>query len=55
MIEQLVDTVGIRISAPRQAHHREGSERFTLEAIIAEEEHILDMADESDNHVRAQI
>ena len=46
LIEQIVDDVGVRISAPREAHHREGHEKFTLEAIIAEEEHILDMADE---------
>ena len=38
VIEQLVDDVGVRISAPREAHQREGSEKFTLEAIIAEEE-----------------
>jgi len=55
LIEQLVDTVGIRISAPREAHQREGSEKFTLEAIIAEEEHILDLADESDNRSRLDL
>ena len=37
LIEQIVDSVGMRISAPREAHHREGHERFTLEAILAEE------------------
>ena len=55
MIEQLVDDVGVRISAPREAHQREGSEKFTLEAIIAEEEHILDMVDESDNRSRLDV
>jgi conjugative relaxase-like TrwC/TraI family protein len=55
VIEQLVDQVGVRISAPREAHQREGSEKFTLEAIIAEEEHILDMADESDNRSRLDV
>jgi conjugative relaxase-like TrwC/TraI family protein len=55
LIEQLVDQVGIRISDPREAHQREGSERFTLEAIIAEEEHILEMADESDNRSRLDV
>ena len=55
LIEQLVDTVGVRLSAPREAHQREGSEKFTLEAIIAEEEHILDMADESDNRARLDL
>ena len=48
LIEQIVDGIGVRISAPREAHQREGSERFTLEAIIAEEEHILGMVDESE-------
>ena len=55
VIEQLVDNVGVRISALREAHQREGSEKFTLEAIIAEEEHILDMADESDNRSRLDV
>ena len=55
VIEQIVDHVGVRISAPREAHQREGSEKFTLEAIIAEEEHILDMADESDNRSRLDV
>ena len=38
LIEQIVDMVGMRISAPRAAHHREGHERFTVDAVIAEEE-----------------
>ena len=55
LIEQIADHVGVRISAPREAHHREGHEKFTLEAIIAEEEHILDMADETDNRARLDL
>ena len=55
LIEQIVDEVGVRISAPREAHHREGHEKFTLEAIIAEEERILEMADESDNRARLDL
>ena len=55
LIEQIVDDVGVRISAPREAHQREGSEKFTLDAIIAEEEHILDMVDESDNRARLDV
>ena len=55
LIEQIVDDIGVRISAPREAHHREGSEKFTLEAIIAEEEHILEMVDEADNRARLDV
>ncbi len=55
LIEQIADHIGVRISAPREAHHREGHEKFTLEAIIAEEEHILDMADETDNRARLDL
>lgn len=55
LVEQLVEQIGIRISAPREAHHREGSEKFTLEAIIAEEERILDMADATDNRARLDL
>jgi hypothetical protein len=49
VIDELVDSVGVRISAPRGAHEREGHEKFTLNAIIKEEEQILDMVDERDN------
>ena len=52
LIERAVDAVGVRISAPRAAHEREGHESFTLSAIIAEEERILDMVDAHDNRAR---
>jgi len=55
LIEQIVDEVGIRITAPREAHQREGTERFTIDAIIAEEEHVLQMIDESDNRGRLDL
>jgi hypothetical protein len=45
----------MRISGPRDAHQREGNEKFTLEAIIAEEEHILKLADQSDNRSRLDL
>ena len=48
LIKQIVDAVGIRVSAPRQAHHREGHEMFTVDAVIAEEERIFDMVDTTD-------
>jgi hypothetical protein len=29
LIEQIVDAVGVRVSAPRRAHEREGHEKYT--------------------------
>jgi hypothetical protein len=43
LIEQIVDMVGVRVSATRDAHHREGHELFTVDAVIAEEARIFDM------------
>ncbi|OBB65157.1 hypothetical protein A5758_18610 [Mycobacterium sp. 852014-50255_SCH5639931] len=43
LIEGIAERIGIRISAPRQAHEREGHERFTTAAVIAEEAAILDL------------
>jgi hypothetical protein len=31
LVEGAVDDIGLRLTAPRQAHHREGHERFTLD------------------------
>jgi ATP-dependent exoDNAse (exonuclease V) alpha subunit len=50
-----VDRVGVRITAPRGAHEREGHEKFTLNAIIAEEEHILDLVDDRHNGSRLDV
>jgi conjugative relaxase-like TrwC/TraI family protein len=55
LIEAMVDAVGIRVSAPREAHHREGHERFTVDAVIVEEEAILAMVDEADNRTRLDV
>ena len=55
LIEQIVDIVGVRISAPRQAHHREGHEMFTVDAVIAEETRIFDMVDATDNRARLDV
>jgi conjugative relaxase-like TrwC/TraI family protein len=55
LIEQITDEVAIRISAPREPHHREGNERFTIDAILAEEEQVLQMVDESDNRARLDL
>ena len=32
LVESAVDQVGVRLTAPRQPHQREGHERFTLDA-----------------------
>ncbi|KPN46516.1 MobF family relaxase [Mycobacterium intracellulare] len=53
MVEAAVDALGLRVSAPRLAHQREGHDRFTLEAFLAEEQGVLDLVDAHD--VRAQI
>jgi conjugative relaxase-like TrwC/TraI family protein len=55
LIEQIVDIVGVRVSAPRQAHHREGHEMFTVDAVIAEETRIFDMIDAADSRARLDV
>jgi conjugative relaxase-like TrwC/TraI family protein len=55
LIEQIVDIVGVRVSAPREAHHREGHEMFTVDAVIAEEQRIFDMIDAVDNRARLDV
>ncbi|TQR85664.1 AAA family ATPase [Mycobacterium hodleri] len=52
-VEAAVDELGIRLTAPRQRHQREGHERFTLARILAEEVAVLDLADARDD--RAQL
>ena len=48
LIEEAVDAVGMRLSGPRLAHQREGSERFTVDRILAEEVAVLDLVDARD-------
>ena len=55
LIEQIVDDVSVRITATREKHHREGHEKFTIDAIIAEEERVFGMIDESDNRSRLDV
>ncbi|WP_347222056.1 MobF family relaxase [Mycolicibacterium poriferae] len=55
LIEAFVDDVGVRISAPREAHHREGHEKYTVDAIMLEESRILDMVDTYDNRSRLDV
>lgn len=49
VLEAAVDEVGIRLTAPREAHQREGHERFTLDRILAEEMAVLDLVEARDN------
>ena len=52
VIEACVDAVGMRLTGPRLPHHREGSERFTVDLILAEERAVFDVVDAT--NVRAQ-
>ncbi len=47
-MESAVDQIGVRLTAPRQPHQREGHERFTLDRILAEEAALLDLVDARD-------
>jgi hypothetical protein len=53
LIEESVDTVAMRLTAPRAAHQREGHEKFTLDRILAEEVSVLGICDARD--VRAVL
>jgi hypothetical protein len=55
LVETAVDDVGLRLSAPRAAHQREGHERFTLDRILAEEMTVLDLADARDDRTQLWI
>src|SRR5271166_4892256 len=55
LIEQIVDAVGVRISAPRRAHEREGHEKYSLDVIMAEESRIFGLVDEADNRARLDV
>jgi len=55
LIEQLVDSFGVRISAPREAHNREGHELFTVDAVIAEEHRIFELVDATDGRGRLDV
>jgi conjugative relaxase-like TrwC/TraI family protein len=52
-VEAAVDELGMRLTAPRLRHQREGHERFTLSRILAEEVAVLDLVDARDD--RAQL
>jgi ATP-dependent exoDNAse (exonuclease V) alpha subunit len=46
--ETAVEQIGVRLSGPRLAHQREGSERFSLPEFLAEEAALLDLVDATD-------
>jgi conjugative relaxase-like TrwC/TraI family protein len=43
VVEAAVDELGMRLTAPRAHHEREGHERWTLDRILAEEVAVLDL------------
>lgn len=52
-VEAAVGELGVRLTAPRLRHQREGHERFTLSRILAEEVAVLDLVDARDD--RSQL
>jgi conjugative relaxase-like TrwC/TraI family protein len=48
LMEEAVDEIAVRLTAPREEHQREGHERFTLDLILAEEAAVLDLVDAQD-------
>ncbi len=55
LIEEIVEVVGVRVTATRVAHHREGHDKFTVDAVIAEEERVFDMVDAAAGHARLWV
>ena len=55
VVEAAVDELGMRLTAPRAAHQREGHERFTLDRILAEEMTVLDLADARDDRAQSWV
>ena len=52
LIEASVDRLGMRITGPRVAHQREGSARFTLDKILADEARLLELVDARDERTQ---
>ena len=48
LVEDAVDEIAVRLTAPRQANQRDGHERFTLDVILAEEAAVLGRVDAQD-------
>ena len=55
LVEAAVDEIGVRLSAPRAAHQREGHERFTLDRILAEEAAVLDLVDAREDRALLRV
>jgi conjugative relaxase-like TrwC/TraI family protein len=55
VVEAAVDELGMRLTAPRQKHQREGHERFTLDRILAEELTVMDLADTRDDRTQLWV
>ena len=55
LVEAAVDQIGVRLTARRAAHQREGHERFTLDAILAEEAAVLDLVDVRENRALLRV
>jgi conjugative relaxase-like TrwC/TraI family protein len=55
LIEQIVDEASVRITETRAPHHREGHEKFTVDAIIAEEERVLNIVDAAEATARLDV
>lgn len=54
-IEAAVDAIAIRLSETRQAHHREGHVRYTIDLVLAEEWEILGMVDARDERAVVRV
>jgi len=55
VVENAADGVSLRVTAPRESHQREGHERFTIDAIMVEEERVFGMVDERDERAVLQV
>lgn len=54
-IEAAVDEIAIRVSDERQAHHREGHVRYTIDLVLFEEWDILKMVDARDERATVRV
>lgn len=54
-VEVAVDDIGMRLTARRAAHEREGCERFTLARILAEEAAVLDLVDATNERTMLRV
>ncbi|MDP7707596.1 MobF family relaxase [Mycobacterium sp. TY815] len=55
LIEAAVDTVGMRLTGPPLAHQREGSARYTVDLILAEERRVFDLVDATNMRAMAWV